>query len=221
MNVPTQTQPFNGGGRTITWGSSVGIQAQTFTNDSGTLTMTNPQALYVQACVAGTNVTATNGPYAIYANGVSRLTGIQIDDPASTMSHYHEGTWTPTLDFHTTPGSHTYDSRSGYYIQIGSLVVASFQVVLTNLASCSGIAGIKDLPKPVKVVTNISWSGHLGYHSGITSNTNKDFIVMIAGPSDGQFRLYENGIGGTASITDADFANDSRLSGTLIYNTGS
>ena len=217
--MPNQTTNFDTGSSTIGGGYGMRIGVQTWTNDNATLTITNPAGLQVHAPVASTNVAFTNGPYAIFAAAKSRMSGGVEITSGSVLDNYTEGSWTPTLHFHTTAGSHTYGAQSGYFVQIGQLVVASFQVVLTNLDTCSGIMGISDIPRAVLAHTDMGWSGFLGYYDNITANTNKDHLVMVAGPSDSQFRLYENGIGATASITDADAANDTRLSGVLVYMT--
>jgi len=218
-HMPNQTTNFDTGSSTIGGGYGMRIGVQTWTNDNATLTITNPAGLQVHAPVASTNVAFTNGPYAIFAAAKSRMSGGVEITSGSVLDNYTEGSWTPTLHFHTTAGSHTYGAQSGYFVQIGQLVVASFQVVLTNLDTCSGIMGISDIPRAVLAHTDMGWSGFLGYYDNITANTNKDHLVMVAGPSDSQFRLYENGIGATASITDADAANDTRLSGVLVYMT--
>ena len=70
---------------------------------------------------------------------------------ANTLDDYEEGTWTPTAT--PSSGSLTSSTRNGSYVKIGSVVVARFSILLTNVGTASGSMTIGALPFTVENTT--------------------------------------------------------------------
>src|SRR5262249_32540240 len=70
--------------------------------------------------------------------GVAGATSINFG--GSTLSTYASGTWTPTLRFGGGTTGITYAAQQGTYTQIGSQVIASFHINLSNKGSSTGSA---------------------------------------------------------------------------------
>lgn len=90
---------------------------------------------------------------------------------------YAEGTYTPTYQGGTTPGTTTYTSQVGSYVRLGSAVLFQARVEWTN-ATGTGEARIS-LPFAVANVTSQAFSASLN-PSGVTYS--QDFIVAQISP---------------------------------------
>jgi hypothetical protein len=66
----------------------------------------------------------------------------------TALGTYTEGTWTPTLTGGTTTGTTTYTSQTGYYTQIGRMIIVIGTIVITA-ATGTGNVIIGGLPQTV------------------------------------------------------------------------
>jgi len=152
------------------------------------------------------------------------LTGGQIAFPASqsasaganTLDDYEEGTWTIGVSFGGGTTGITYDASyvSGIYTKIGRLVSVTGHLVLTSKGSSTGTAQITGLP-----FTNDTANG-----ADAVCTVKPDYITfanMIIGyipANTSSIQLWECTEAGAATqLTNADFANNSQLIVSMIY----
>tara|TARA_R100000655_G_scaffold61361_1_gene99764 strand:- start:386 stop:1471 length:1086 start_codon:yes stop_codon:yes gene_type:complete len=72
---------------------------------------------------------------------------------ANALDDYEEGTWSPTFTGSSASGSQSYSYQNGFYIKIGHLVHAFFDM---NISSSSGMSGAPQISLPVPSV-NANW----------------------------------------------------------------
>lgn len=90
-----------------------------------------------------------------------------------------EGTWTPTIIGHITPGTQTYTAQAGYYTRIGSRVLIDFRVAISALdPAIAGNAVIGGLPFAALTDANMGWSIAITSITGVTHNAN---AIQFAG----------------------------------------
>lgn len=98
------------------------------------------------------------------------------------MVKYATGTWTPTYLGLSTAGTTTYTTQQGNYVQIGRMVVASFELTWTN-ATGTGSAAIylpstaastMEFPMPI-YTTNVTFSAGTPY--GFV-NTGTNYLIL-------------------------------------------
>jgi hypothetical protein len=87
--------------------------------------------------------TFSNG---IAFSGQTDATGTGITSGATTLDHYEEGTFTPTLGGSTTDPTVTYASQEGVYTRVGNLVTVKFQVGTSANTGGAGLIKIAGLP---------------------------------------------------------------------------
>jgi hypothetical protein len=158
----------------------------------------------------------------ITASGVLELTQGQIKFPATqvasadanTLDDYEEGTWTMGVSFGGASAGVTTSSNTGTYTKIGRQVTVNGFLQLTSKGSSTGNVKITGLPFSIpNLVRNysalsiwfdaITFSGQLlGY-----GNINETTIDLV--------QTTELGV--SSSITNTNFANDTRIMVSLTY----
>ena len=130
--------------------------------------------------------------------------------PAEVLSHYEEGTWTPSMEFDSGTVT-TYHAKEGTYTRIGRNVTCHFRLRLNDAGSTSGATKIAGLPFTVYDVmasTGLGGSGGPTYWS--TMNTN--IVNLRFTPEDGTTRCYiyyATGATGTLSPGSETLVGDS------------
>lgn len=145
--------------------------------------------------------------------------GTGID--SNLLDDYEEGTWDPDYAF-STSGSVTLGSNTqGYYVKVGKIVHATFQINTTALSSPapSGDATITGLPFNSTTATDYRASVAIGYavlwgtsinRLKLHINPNSDHIEMQKGATDAS----------PSAVTNSDFdsgSNNNILMGTVSY----
>jgi hypothetical protein len=129
-----------------------------------------------------------------------------------------DGTWSPIIGGAGGTSGQAYAAQAGFYIKIGKLVIAWFNVILSTKGSITGAVQIQGLPFTIENVT-----GHfpVGPIQWTTLATN--WVAMVA---QGQVNTtVANVIGLQAAGTSyvnlgtADLVNTSAFDGTLVYRT--
>jgi hypothetical protein len=122
------------------------------------------------------------------------------------------GAWTPQLQFGGGDVGMTNSTASGTWVQIGPLVIATFEIVLTAKGSSTGAATIAGLPAACG--SAISGACLTLYHAGLATSPAFEHYVQ-AGSS--AISLGKSGGTSWAALADTDFANTSQLNGVAIY----
>jgi hypothetical protein len=133
----------------------------------------------------------------------------------NTLDDYEEGTWTPELAFNGSSTGITYDSGArGFYTKIGNVVNVFVRMVLTSKGVQTGVATITGLPFTTKSGTFVAGCAL----SGFSDLTFANQLVMTIADSSTQAAVDEvTEAGVRTSITNSDFANNTRLSWSATY----
>jgi hypothetical protein len=129
--------------------------------------------------------------------------------------------WTPAISF-ATPGdlSVTYTQQVGTVLMIGSLVVASFNIVTSAFThtTASGNLLITGLSVPAMTLTNADWHGSVAF-TGLTMANYTNFVTRItSGATD--FNVAASGSAQTltnTTVTQWPSAGTPTIRGTICY----
>lgn len=129
-----------------------------------------------------------------------------------------DGTWTPVIGGSGGTSGQAYTAQAGYYIKIGKLVVAWFNILLSTKGAITGTVQIQGLPFTIENITGHFPAGPVQW---TTMATN--WVAMLV---QGQVNTTTaNVIGLTAAagsytgLVSGDLNNTSGLNGVLIYRT--
>jgi hypothetical protein len=81
---------------------------------------------------------------------------------ATTLNHYEEGTWTPSVG-----GDATYSAQSGRYTRVGRLVTCTFDMTVNVLGTGSGNI-VSGLPFPT--TDSIGNGGGVSYYTSLAAS---------------------------------------------------
>lgn len=136
-----------------------------------------------------------------------------INFGGSSLSHYDQGTWTPTLDFGGTTTGITYSTQSGTFTRIGNIMFITGQISLSSKGSATGNAHIGGLPTASNgsaYMSNIWYSGM----SSITPN----IIGLINNGNPTSFDLMEcSATTCNTGVTNSNFGNSTVIAFTGFY----
>lgn len=187
------------------WGDGAPLVSPAFTG-----TPTAPTA------AAGTNTTQVSTTAFVQA----ALSSGQITFPATqvpssnpnVLDDYEEGPWTPILTADGSASGQVYTMQLGLYTKVGRLVVAQFQVILSNKGTLTGFLQIGGLPmfgsgtvSGLSFIQDVAW--------GALATAYVKIGLEIVGTSG---KAYLRGI--TAASTDLMAGT---LTGTNVGNTSS
>jgi hypothetical protein len=122
---------------------------------------------------------------------------------ANTLDDYEEGTWTPRIEFGSGGVTGiTYNTRTGYYVKIGSFVCYQGIITLSNKGSSTGAVTIQGMPFSLCGSGNANASGAI--RLGNTSSITAPIIVYAYNG----INIFQNGSG---LIYESNFANDTYM----------
>lgn len=157
-----------------------------------------------------------NFTFANLGSKPTTIAGYGITDGAVMTS----GTWTPTLAFGGASVGITYSQQDGWYRKWGlpgggSVVQASWAIILTNKGSSTGNASVKGLPFTTDTVpiygASIIWGSFLSITTPVwilTVLPSVTEIFMVQGTS-------------VANLTNANWTNGASVRGSIVYGTAS
>lgn len=136
---------------------------------------------------------------------------------------WSEGTWTPVLAGATTPGTFTYTTQTGRFVQIGDTVCITGRVTAaSNTATSGGNMQVTGLP-----VTSSGVNGNrsviaIGHAGNIVHGTGYTQFAGIIGPSAVVIGLVETGSNlTTGNVAATNVAGTADISISGCYYTGS
>jgi hypothetical protein len=128
---------------------------------------------------------------------------------------YQTGTWTPVIGGATSTSGQSYTTQIGTYTRIGRLVVAHYEVTLSNKGTITGdvqLQGFPFAPSGEAVWMQAYWDQ--------LSTTVLTFTCRLFGGGT-VAALYKLSAAATASyaapMQAADVSNTTRLLGTVVY----
>lgn len=138
------------------------------------------------------------------------------DDATYLYDRHVSGLWTPVIGGSTGTALQTYSAQTGLYDRVGSLVYASYYVVLTAKGTIGGNVQIQGLPI-ASYATGTNFLSKVGW-----SNTVTSFVFLQGELAAGATAITVQGITAAAtssenSLTTADIANNTNLFGTVVY----
>lgn len=163
--------------------------------------------------------TPSSGKVALY---VTTTPEFRLKDDAGnviTIPQVLSGTWTPTIIGSTTAGTHTYTAQLGRYIKIGTLVLASFNVVINAKdGTMAGNAQISGLPFTVRI-SSPHYAGSIAFWG--TLATSIVFLGIHANLNTTKADLHKAtaATASVAALVAADIANGTQIIGTLMYES--
>jgi hypothetical protein len=132
---------------------------------------------------------------------------------ANTLDDYEEGTWTPVLTFGGGSTSLTYSNQVGYYTKIGNTVTVQYNIFLSNKGTSTGNNLISGLPF---TTTNDSARRNSAYQ--FTDRVTPHQLLTIENSTTFNLQTLSTGTGSSAAtLTHADFVNNTYISGTFTY----
>jgi hypothetical protein len=147
---------------------------------------------------------------------MSSTQGAILARGASLWAGNTEQTYVPSLTLGGGSVSMTYGTQAGFYLAIGNLVIAAYNITLTAKGSSSGAAAIS-LPVAAGGGSRVG-AGFVSNFSNLTSITTTPWAYIA--PSASTAALYVAGSGTVTAVADTNIANNSTLAGMLAYFTG-
>lgn len=173
---------------------------------------------FTTAAIVGTTITPSG---LIDASGAAAG---QLKFPASqnassnanTLDDYEEGTWTPVLGGSGGTSGQTYSAQLGHYVKVGQLVVANFDLTLSNKGTITNNLQIQGLP-----FTALNSGGLFGSTIGLFTNLASALGVMkLVVDGNATTATIYGGTGDVTSLSNLTTAfvdNTTRLVGTAMY----
>ena len=127
------------------------------------------------------------------------------------------GTFTPGLAFGGNGVGMTFASRSGTYVKAGKIVYVSFYIALSAKGSSTGNVTVTGLPHAAGAALPDA-VGHVGWYQ-LASNFVNILAIVPAGATAASIVAYSAAGASYASLTDAAFANNSIVQGTIVYQS--
>jgi hypothetical protein len=137
---------------------------------------------------------------------------------ANTLDDYEEGTWTVGLGSTGATSGQTYSSQIGSYVKVGQMVMATFDLRMTNKGTLNS-----DI-----LITGLPFTSKAGDYYGGGPITNWDalstswiYLTVRAQSLGTAVTLAGRATAGTsiAALQPTDIGNSTILMGTIMYQT--
>jgi hypothetical protein len=188
-------------------------------SDGDVLTYDSGADEWIAAAPTGGTGDAEDIAYDPTASGLT-ATDVQaaIDEVATTSSNYTEGTWTPVLGGTGGQSGQAYSAQGGWYVKVGNLVTAWFDVTLSTEGTVTGNLQVQGLPFAAVNISSYRASAQIGIWQALGAS-----YVYLTGLLSGNTTAI-NMLGITAAATSlsapvgsAILTNTTRLSGSITY----
>lgn len=138
---------------------------------------------------------------------------------------FSTGTWTPTITFGGGNTGVTYGSGTyGFYTKIGTTVIATFLLHVSNKGSSTGAALVEGLPFTARSAGSTAQAGAGAMSVGwATSIGASGTIQGKVEPGTTTMALYAATSGTSAALSNTVFSGSglSQLMGTIVYEASS
>lgn len=135
-----------------------------------------------------------------------------------TAALISSGTWTPTIAGDVTPGTHTYTTRVGNYVKIGTFVLASFYIVLNAKdGATAGDLLITGLPFASKNTASLFQGGGVPHWGTLATSVVHLGLYTLPNTTTAALRKATAAAASTVAMVAADIQNASSLLGFCIY----
>lgn len=178
---------------------------------------TNGQVLTANSAAA--NGVDYEAPIALTTTGTSGAATLTTGNPYTlNVPDYSSGaattgTFTPGISFGSASTGITYSGQTGRYWKFSGMVIATFDITLTNQGSATGTARVTDLPFPSSA-TFIA-TGLLNYAENM--NALQSGVTVLSDVGTLNAYLMEWKASGSSFLDETHFSNTSHIIGTVIY----
>lgn len=211
-----ETSPANAAGTVTSVGSGTGLTGGPITG-SGTLSLASISNNQVLANITGSSGAPSGNTLSAILDAVfSNAQGGTLSRGASLWAASTETSFVPALSFGGSSTGITYSTQVGQYMQLGYLVVAMFNIVLSSKGSQTGAAAVS-LPV-VGGGTSRVGGGLLTTYSMASGVTGTP--ILYVAPSGSVASLYQQGTGAPAALTNSDFGGSDTIAGIFMYLSG-
>lgn len=138
--------------------------------------------------------------------------GLQFGAGLDILNYYDEGTFSPTLEGSTTPGTITYSVNVAAYTRIGRHVFVTGRFVVTGLSTAAGNLVLKGLPFTVRNGNNYSGAFSLSNVQNMTTAVVSMSMQPTINTTDA---VFYHRTGAATGETQTGIAN---VSATLSFN---
>jgi hypothetical protein len=151
-------------------------------------------------------------------NGV-KFPAVQVASAdANTLDDYEEGTWTPVIGGETSQTGQSYVVQRGTYTKVGQMVTCNFDVVLANKGTITGDVSLKGLPFISAASSNFAYPA---VSIGLWQNFVTTYVyvngIVVNNATYATLKAATTAATSLSAILTADVANNTRISGTLVY----
>jgi hypothetical protein len=207
-------------GTLTTFLAGLSTPATTYSDVNLTIANTNPISLDAAGRPTSGAIFLTPGvSYKFILKDVLGATVATRDNIAAVpLNPNVTGTWTPVVGGSTSVAGQTYSQQFGQYTKLGALVIAGFNITMTDKGVIVGNLQINGLPFPS--------DGAAGYAGSIDfwENTNTaivNFSCFIQGSSLLLTAITAASTSNVAFLTTTDITNTFTVASTFTYRTTS
>jgi hypothetical protein len=184
---------------------------------SGSVTLQEP-------AVAGTTVftlPATSGTVVVTGttpslNGIAFPATQSASDDANTLDDYEEGTWNVGLGSAGATSGQTYSSQDGRYVKVGQMVIATFDLRMSNKGTLNSDILITGLPFASKA-GGYYGGGSINYWENLSTNWIYLTTRAQAGGTAVSLSGRSSAGSGISQLQPGDISNNAVLMGTIMY----
>jgi len=162
-----------------------------------------------------TAVGADEIPMWVAGSGVTRK--ITRENFLSGYAAIINGTWTPLLIGDVTAGTQTYNTKTGRYVRIGSLVVARFYVRLYTISGAVGNTLIGGLPFAAQNNSSDYSASVISFWTALGTAYVTLTVYTVPGQSYAIVRGATAAATGLSALPVSAWTTNTELMGVLIY----
>jgi hypothetical protein len=171
----------------------------------------------------GTNTARYNDLFLAGDVVLASGSGIDFSATAGTgtselFDDYEEGVWNPIIGGSGGQSGQSYTAQNGSYVKVGSMVMCTFDVVLSNKGTITGEVQISGLPFTSANGADFRYAAS---SFGLWQNLATSYVYLAGLVIDNSTRMPIRGATAAAtalsSIATADINNNARFSGTVVY----
>jgi len=180
---------------------------------TGSLTLGTNEAAPIKFATASTErLSVTSDGYLRFVSGSS---GVQFNADtaaANALNDYEEGTWTPTIQGSSLPGSATYTAQNGIYTKIGDTVVLTCRVTW-NSHTGTGLMRLTGLPYSTN---NPNFEGAASIYFDDISTMAANSTLALA-PQGTFLGMLTQTFGPSGSRFNLNISNSGQIFLTFVY----
>ena len=212
-----ETAPANAAGTVTSVATGTGLTGGPVTT-TGTISLASIASDTMLANATGSSAAPASTTLSAFLDAAlgSPGQGAIISRGASLWAGATEASWTPSLTFGGAATGMAYATQVGFYMSIGFLIFAMYNITLSAVGSATGVAAIS-LPTAAGAGNRIG-GGLVTNYANLTSVTTVPWTQIASGGSVGS--LVVAGSGTVSALTNSNFGNTSVLAGLLLYLTG-